>query len=132
MQRAPFSNCIRALMASAALPPCAARLASLDVGEKLNRAKFDLPHLLVPTHPGSPPQFWRGGNGRVGRFLSNIILLENKYPPIVIRKTQRDSYIKCLEDFHRGYTVNLERFFLEKYKKTYRKFFSVYLKYING
>lgn len=70
------------------------------------------------------------GNGRVGRFLSNIILLRNKYPPMVIRKTQRDSYIKCLEDFHRGYASNLERFFLDKYKKTYRKFFSVYLRYI--
>jgi len=70
------------------------------------------------------------GNGRVGRFLSNIILLKNKYPPIIIRKTQRDSYIKCLEDFHRGYTPNLERFFLDKYKKTYRKFFSMYLRYI--
>ncbi|MBU4265591.1 MAG: Fic family protein [Candidatus Altiarchaeota archaeon] len=70
------------------------------------------------------------GNGRVGRFLSNIILMEHKYPPLIIRKTQRSSYIKCLQDFHRGYTPNMERFFLEKYKKTYRKFFAVYLKYI--
>lgn len=70
------------------------------------------------------------GNGRVGRFLSNIILLNNNYPPLIIRKSQRSSYIKCLEDFHNGYTANLERFFLEKYKKTYRNFFAVYLKYI--
>jgi len=70
------------------------------------------------------------GNGRVGRFLSNIILLDNNYPPLIIRKSQRTSYIKCLQDFHRGYTENLERFFLEKYKKTYRNFFSVYLKYV--
>lgn len=70
------------------------------------------------------------GNGRVGRFLSNIILMKNKYPPLIIRKTQRYSYIKCLEDFHRGYSVNLERFFIEKYKKTYRKLFLVYLEYI--
>ncbi|MBU0662265.1 hypothetical protein KKH30_01190, partial [Candidatus Micrarchaeota archaeon] len=54
------------------------------------------------------------------------------YPPLIIRKSQRDSYIKCLEDFHRGYTTNLERFFLEKYKKTYRNFFAVYLKYIGS
>ena len=70
------------------------------------------------------------GNGRVGRFLSNIILLSHNYPPLIIRKTQRESYIKCLEDFHRGYSANLERFFLEKYKMTFKKFFSVYLKYI--
>ena len=70
------------------------------------------------------------GNGRVGRFLSNMILMENNYPPLIIRKTQRESYIKCMEDFHRGYTANLERLFLEKYKKTYKDFFSVYLKYV--
>ncbi|MFH1257130.1 MAG: Fic family protein [Candidatus Diapherotrites archaeon] len=70
------------------------------------------------------------GNGRVGRLISNLILLRNGYPLLIIRKTQRDSYIKCLEDFHRGYTKNLERFFLEKYKKTYRNFFAVYLKYL--
>jgi Fic family protein len=70
------------------------------------------------------------GNGRVGRFLSNMILMENGYPPLIIRKTQRESYIKCMEDFHRGYTANLERLFLEKYKKTYKDFFAVYLKYV--
>jgi len=71
------------------------------------------------------------GNGRVGRFLANTILMQNKYPPLIIRKSQRQSYIKSLEDFHRGYTTNLERFFLDKYKKTYNKFFKVYLKYVN-
>ena len=95
---------------------------------------------LENTHPLKVSALFHGkfekihpfsdGNGRVGRFLSNVILREHKYPPIIIRKTQRDSYIKCLQDFHRGYTQNLERFFLEKYKKTYAKFFAVYLKYI--
>ncbi len=71
------------------------------------------------------------GNGRVGRFLSNIILINNGYPPLIIRKSQRDSYIKCLQDFYnKGHTENLERLFLEKYKDTYRKFFEVYLKYV--
>jgi Fic family protein len=70
------------------------------------------------------------GNGRVGRILSNLILIQNRYPPLIIRKTQRGSYIKSLEDFHRGYTTNLERLFVDKYKKTYNDFFAVYLKYI--
>ncbi len=70
------------------------------------------------------------GNGRVGRFISNTILINQNYPPFIIRKTQRDSYIKCLQDFHRGYTKNLERLFLKKYKDTYKKFFEGYLKYI--
>src|SRR3989344_149778 len=29
------------------------------------------------------------GNGRVGRFLINSIPIKNKYPPLIIRKTQR-------------------------------------------
>jgi hypothetical protein len=70
------------------------------------------------------------GNGRVARFLANVMLLENGYPPIIIRKTWRTSYLKCLADYDRGYAANLERFFLEKYKRTYDDFFGVYLKSI--
>lgn len=70
------------------------------------------------------------GNGRVGRFLINIMLVNAGYPPLIIRKTQRVHYLKCLEDFDNGYTQNLERFLLEKYKDTYKKFFEIYLKYI--
>jgi len=70
------------------------------------------------------------GNGRVGRFLANILLVNNNYPPLIIRKSQRESYLKCLEDFDRGHAQNLERYFLNKYKDTFKKFFSVYLKYL--
>jgi Fic family protein len=70
------------------------------------------------------------GNGRVGRFLTNVILIENGYPPLIIRKTQRASYLKCLADYDRGYAANLERLFLEKYKRTYEDFFGVYIKYL--
>ena len=70
------------------------------------------------------------GNGRVGRFLVNAMLVNNGYPPLIIRKSQRTAYMKCLNDFDRGYARNLERFLLEKYKDTYRKFFEVYAKYL--
>ncbi|MBU2099778.1 Fic family protein [Candidatus Micrarchaeota archaeon] len=80
---------------------------------------------FVGIHP------FEDGNGRVGRFLINTILVNNGYPPLIIRKTQRDAYIKCMEDSFRGYTKNLERFIQRKYKDTYRKFFQVYLKYVN-
>lgn len=70
------------------------------------------------------------GNGRVGRFLVNVILLKRKYPPIIIRKSQRVSYLKALQDFDNKYSANLERFILEKFKETYRKFFEVYIKYL--
>ena len=70
------------------------------------------------------------GNGRVGRLLSVLILIKNNYSPLIIRSSQRDSYLKALEDFDNNYTKNLERIFLEKYKHTYRNFFDVYVKYL--
>jgi len=70
------------------------------------------------------------GNGRVGRLLINIMLINNRYPPLIIRKSQRLSYFSCLEAFDKGYEDKLNRFLVEKYKKTYEKFFKVYIKYL--
>lgn len=70
------------------------------------------------------------GNGRVGRLLINIMLLNNGYPPLIIRKTQRLSYFSCLEAFDYGHEDKLNRFLVEKYKKTYEKFFKIYIKYL--
>ena len=68
------------------------------------------------------------GNGRVGRLLSVLILIKNNYPPLIIRSSQRNSYLKCLEDFDSNYAKNLERFFLDIYKNTYKNFFEIYVK----
>lgn len=70
------------------------------------------------------------GNGRVGRLLINIMLLNNDYPPLIIRKTQRIAYFGCLEAFDKGHEDKLNRFLAEKYRKTYEKFFKVYVEYI--
>ena len=70
------------------------------------------------------------GNGRVGRFLINVILIKHKYQPLIIRKSQRVSYLKALSAFDSGYTGAMERLILEKFKETYRKFFEIYVKYI--
>ncbi|MBU1939329.1 Fic family protein [Candidatus Micrarchaeota archaeon] len=72
------------------------------------------------------------GNGRVGRFLINVALVNAGYAPLIIRKSQRTAYLKCLQDYDNGYTTNLERFMLDKYKKTFKKFFGVYVKYLSG
>ena len=71
------------------------------------------------------------GNGRVGRVLSNVILMKNRYPPMIIRKSQRLSYLKVLEDYDNGYEWSLKRFFLRRFKDTYRKFFEVYIGYLD-
>jgi len=70
------------------------------------------------------------GNGRVGRFLINVALANKGYAPLIIRKSQRIAYLKCLQDFDNGYKTNLEMFILEKYKSTFEKFFKVYAKYL--
>jgi len=70
------------------------------------------------------------GNGRVGRILINAILLENKYPPLIIRKTARQAYLKSLEDYDNNYDFNLKNFLLKKLKKTYKNFFEVYYEYV--
>jgi len=71
------------------------------------------------------------GNGRVGRFLINLILINEGYAPLIIRKTQRIAYLKSLEDFDNNYTKNLERLILEKYKNTFKNFFQVYTTYLH-
>jgi len=70
------------------------------------------------------------GNGRVGRFLLNVMLVNAGYAPLIIRKSQRVAYLNALEDFDGGYTTNLERFILDKYKNTFKNFFQVYVKYL--
>ncbi len=70
------------------------------------------------------------GNGRVGRFLLNYILIRAGYFPIIIRKTTRNTYIKSLEASDRGKYIPLIRFGLKWYKKTYRNFFEIYYKHI--
>lgn len=70
------------------------------------------------------------GNGRVGRLMINVMLMSHGYPPLIIRKTHRLSYLNCLEAFDRGYEDKLCRFLIKKYKNTYEKFFKIYVKYL--
>ena len=70
------------------------------------------------------------GNGRTGRVLLNAILLENNYPPLIIRKTARVAYFSSLGAFDKGHKDKLERFLLEKIKKTFDNFFKIYVKYL--
>jgi Fic family protein len=71
------------------------------------------------------------GNGRVGRLLINIILLNHGYSPLIIRKTQRVRYFHALDAFDQEHYDNLHWFLIEKYKKTYELFFKIYVRYLH-
>lgn len=70
------------------------------------------------------------GNGRVGRFLINVILMNNGYPPLIIRKTSRQAYMSALAAFDNGHEDKLKRLLLRRFKETFRKFFEVYVQYV--
>jgi len=58
-------------------------------------------HKLVEIHP------FTDGNGRVARLLTNLFLVKEGYPPIVLRKEERGKYYRFL---HLADGGNLEPF----------------------
>ncbi len=73
---------------------------------------------------------FENGNGRVGRILINIILLDLSYFPIIIRKTGKRVYLNALEAYDDNHKYKLERFLLKRIKDTYNKFFEIYTNYL--
>jgi Fic family protein len=53
-------------------------------------------HKFVEIHP------FTDGNGRVARLLSNLILIQNNFPPIILRKEDRKKYYKYLRSADAG------------------------------
>lgn len=53
-------------------------------------------HELVRIHP------FVDGNGRVSRLLTNLYLMERGYPPIILKKTDREKYYDALQKADKG------------------------------
>ena len=85
---------------------------------------FKFHHKFEKIHP------FADGNRRVGRMLLNYILIREGYFPIIIRKTQRQKYLKALETADNNIFLPLMRLAIERAKITYKNFFEVYYKYI--
>jgi len=65
---------------------------------------------------------FQDGNGRVGRLLSNFILLKNNYPPINILLEGRAEYYKILNEYSKNDNLKPTLdFFIKQYKKTLKK-----------
>lgn len=63
-----------------------------------------LHHRFVAIHP------FADGNGRVARLLSNLYLLQNGYPPVVLDRKNRQQYYRALREADNGDPVPFARF----------------------
>ncbi len=64
--------------------------------DHINKIAADAHYKLVSIHP------FTDGNGRTSRLLMNLLLMQAGYPPAIIRKEDRLSYINSLEKAQTG------------------------------
>jgi Fic family protein len=65
-------------------------------GVKAVELASEIHHKFVHMHP-----FW-DGNGRLGRLLMNIKLMQAGFPATILRKQERTSYYKAIEKADKG------------------------------
>ncbi|MGH9783823.1 MAG: Fic family protein, partial [Terriglobia bacterium] len=78
-----------------------------------------LHHRFEQIHP------YQDGNGRVGRALSNLVLVKAGLFPVVVKRDQRGEYIHALEEADAGNLHSLTRLFANIQKKTILEAISV-------
>ena len=72
------------------------------------------------------------GNGRTGRMLANLILIQNNIPPLIIENKKRKNYYNVLSIAHKADLTKMDismykpivDFFYDELKHTYEKVFS--------
>ncbi|MBI4738838.1 Fic family protein [Candidatus Woesearchaeota archaeon] len=61
-------------------------------------------HKFEKIHP------FMDGNGRTGRMLMNLIMLNNRYPPIIIKKKNRQEYLQALNNADKAKTTDDQQY----------------------
>lgn len=70
-------------------------------------------HKLEKIHP------FYDGNGRTGRMILNYILIKNKYPPLIIKKKNRNEYLNSLSNADLGKNEEIIEFICSEMIESY-------------
>ncbi len=71
--------------------------------EMINAAQYHPVELSARVHHGlAAIHPFDDGNGRVSRFLMNLILIKNGYLPVIIKQERREDYYKALKKADEG------------------------------
>ncbi len=85
-----------------------------------SKAHFD----LVNIHP------FVDGNGRTCRLLMNMILLQNNYPPLIIKVEDKIEYIKALNSSRDSKSNDFEKFIYNKMNNTLETYIKQSLQFL--
>jgi cell filamentation protein, protein adenylyltransferase len=79
-----------------------------------------LHHKLVEIHP------FIDGNGRVARLLTNLFLIRNGYPPVILRKEDRVKYYRSLRSADTGNLMPFANFIARAVDESLMKYISIF------
>ncbi len=79
-------------------------------------------HRFVAIHP------FDDGNGRLGRILMNLILMQKGYPPAIVKLKDRDDYYVALNNADAGNYTLLVEYVVDSLKNA----LNIYLRAANG
>jgi Fic family protein len=78
-------------------------------------------HQLVWIHP------FFDGNGRVARLVTNLSLMQQGYPPIILKQQERKTYYRVLRQADNGNLSPLATFIAKAMNESLQSYLSVFI-----